>query len=122
VVTTGSVATTVLGTSFGVRRYATDTVVEVAVAQGRVGMRAGAGVESQTVLGTGDIARVSDALGVTVSRGNVMTPHLAWAEGQLFFTGQRLGDVVPDLERWYGVQVVVADSVLLDRPLVTTLG
>lgn len=113
VVNTGGIATRVLGTSFAVRRYATDAALKVIVAQGRVAVGA-------TVLGTGDIATAGSATQISVSRENAVTSQLAWAEGRLTFSGVPLRDVIPELQRWYGITIAVADRALLDRAVHTT--
>lgn len=114
VVQTAGVSTRVLGTSFLVRRYAADTALQVVVAQGKV-------MVGQSVLGAGDIATARGAHDISVSRGNAISEQLAWTEGRLDFTVTPLRDVLPELQRWYGVTVTVADPALLERPVTTTL-
>lgn len=114
-VQTGNVATRVLGTSFAVRRYATDSAVQVIVAQGRVAVEG-------VVLGTGDLATATASDHVNVTRGTDVSNQLAWSEGQLVFERVPLRDVIPELERWYGLTVTVADPQLLDRRIMTTIG
>jgi transmembrane sensor len=109
------VTTHVLGTSFSVRSYATDTAVQVVVAEGRVAV-------GSTVLGTGDVAMKMPGRAIVVSRGTAVTERLAWAEGRLVFSGVLLRDAIPDLERWYGIEIEVTDPILLDRLVTTTLG
>jgi transmembrane sensor len=114
VVKTGNVATRVLGTSFSIRRYESDTIVQVVVAQGRVSV-------GSAILGTGDVALASRADKVTVIHGTNVSPQLAWAEGRLVFADTPFRDVIPELERWYGIAISVSDRSLLNRPVVTTL-
>jgi transmembrane sensor len=109
------VTTHVLGTSFSVRSYATDTAVQVVVAQGRVAV-------GSTVLGTGDVAMMVPGRAIAVSRGTAVTEQLAWTEGRLVFSGVLLRDAIPELERWYGIAIEVTDPILLDRLVTTTLG
>lgn len=110
IVRTGAIMTRVLGTSFAVRRYASDSAVQVIVAQGRVAI-------AETVLNTGDIALVDENRQATVSRANAVTQQLAWIDGRLVFSSVSLRDVIPQLERWYGITVEVTDSALLERPV-----
>lgn len=115
IVQTRGVTTRVLGTSFSVRSYATDTAVKVVVAHGRVAV-------GSTVLGTGDVATKMPGRAIMVSRGTAVAGLLAWAEGRLVFSGVQLRDAIPELERWYGIEIEVADPILLDRLVTTTLG
>lgn len=113
IVRAGSVATHVLGTSFAVRRYATDTAVRVIVAEGRVSV-------GSAVLTTGDVALATDTQ-VAVSRSTAVGEQLGWTNDRLVFSHVLLRDVIPELERWYGITIDVADPVLLDRLVVATL-
>lgn len=115
VIRTGDVTTRVLGTSFTVRHYAADATVKVVVAQGRVAV-------GSAILTSGDVAIANDDRRVAVQRDNRIADHLAWTEGHLVFSNVPLRDVIPDLERWYGIQIDVADPALLQRTVTTTLG
>ena len=69
---------------------------------------------------TRDMLGVVDAAGRTiVTAGIDPSAYLAWTRGELVFRRARLGTVLPDLGRWYGVQVRLADPAL-DTLQVTT--
>lgn len=114
VVRSGDIATRVLGTSFAIRRYPTDSTIHVIVAQGRVAV-------GSAVVGTGDVASGSHTNHIEVARGTDIVSQLAWTEGRLVFFRTPFRDVIPELERWYGIEVTVADPALLSRPVMTTL-
>lgn len=114
IVQTGNVATRVLGTSFAVRRYADEPTARIIVAEGRVAV-------GQTVLTTGDVASALSSTRVTASHGNAVNEQLAWTQGRLVFYKTPLRDVVPELERWYGITLDVSQPALLDRLVSTTL-
>jgi transmembrane sensor len=114
VVLTGQSRTRVLGTAFTVRRYPEDTVVRVVVAQGKVSL-------NSTVLGNGDLGTAVDGAKTIVTHGVNIEPELAWTEGRLVLNGIPFRNAVPELERWFGVTIVVADERLLQEPIITTL-
>lgn len=120
VVRTSGAVTRVLGTEFTVRAYGAGAEVEVAVAGGRV------------YLAPADSAVRADSSGVVLARGQLgtlrggrlsvraiddLTPFVGWTEGQLAFDGTPLGEALARLERWYDVELVVADSALAARRL-----
>ena len=48
--------------------------------------------------------------------GNVdLASALAWTNGRLVFENTRLDEVIAELERWYGIEVQLADSRLAQR-------
>ena len=112
-----------LGTAFVVRAYADRGATEVIVAEGRValwGADTTAASRPALVLAVRDLGRV-DAKGVaTVRRGVDVGRYLAWTRGVLTFDGTPLGDVVLTLERWYDVEIRLADSALATRSLTAT--
>lgn len=111
IVRAGNTSTTVLGTAFCIRKYASDTAVKVIVAQGRVSING-------VVLSTGDIG-TSTSNAMQVTRNGNITSELIWADGTLAFDRQTLRDVIPELERWYGIQII-ADSLLLNKRVILT--
>jgi transmembrane sensor len=108
VVRAGHALTEDLGTTFGVRAYAGDTLVRVVVTEGAVALRAaGTPAALATRLGPGDVARLN-----RVGRAEVRTrgaaTYLAWARGAVAFDNVPLGDVAAELARRYDVSVHVA--------------
>lgn len=113
VVLTRSSATQVLGTRFVVTAFSDDRGARVAVLDGKVAVRPrtarpGSGV----TLTRGDVAHMDAAELMTVTRDADVGQYASWAQGRLVFTHARLSDVIPELERWYNVQIVLADSAL----------
>ncbi|MES2521970.1 MAG: FecR domain-containing protein [Gemmatimonadota bacterium] len=125
-----------IGTAFSVTTDATGSV-SVAVTEGIVAMRSTAtpgakGVELKAgdrgVIhghllpdGTGaDLERPTAPGGdgeVDVTRGSVTVDDMAWTRGDLSYRDAPLSIVQADLRRWYGINLVVTDSVLLRRTL-----
>lgn len=112
------VETRVLGTTFGVRGY--DSGVEVLVESGRVRVRAGESGDGVT-LTPGQMGTVHQDGSVTVRSQVDVSARLDWREGRLFFEQAALRDVARELERWYGIDVVITDSAIASYPLTATL-
>jgi ferric-dicitrate binding protein FerR (iron transport regulator) len=110
-VRTGTVVTRVLGTRFGVRYYAHDPAVQVAVVSGKVlsGGRHGA------PLSAGLVADVTDS--TVVVREGESRPYIAWTDGQLAFYRTPVADVLASLTRWYGYEFRFTDSTLATQNL-----
>lgn len=98
----------VLGTTFLVRHYVTDTVTTVAVRDGKVSVRGVTLVAHQYVQ--------ASRSGMTAVRPT-LPDQFAFAAGALVIAHQRLRDAIPDLDRWYDVDIRVADPALADDRL-----
>lgn len=95
----GSSATRVLGTRFSVRHYASDTAVVVSVQEGRVSTQS-------LVLSANQSATVS-GLGVA-SRRPLQPGEFSYISGILTLDYQPLIQAVPELNRWYDVDIRLA--------------
>ncbi len=100
--------TRVLGTSFNVSEYTLNREVEVVVLTGRVLLRPNQNGEG-TVLVAGVVGRLGQSGVVTTSNANV-SDYTGWLVGRLVFRDKSFAEVVPSLERWYGVNIDVADE------------
>lgn len=120
VVHTADAVTEDLGTEFSVRRYHGERSTRVVVGQGRVALHGttNAGVSTSIAdLSAGDLGSVGgDGLAPVVRRVNARR-YFAWTEGWFVFHNAPLSVVSSDLARWYDMDIVVADSSLLDRHL-----
>jgi transmembrane sensor len=105
----GAVARDV-GTQFGVWAYP-DGPVRVVVSSGRVSLSAATGSEAPMVLLDAGMTGESGPSGVRVVPGVDVSDALAWKDGRLKFTNAKLGDVLPQLERWYDVTIIVPTPV-----------
>ncbi len=105
-----------LGTRFGVRAYATDSVVEVAVAEGKVSLapvsadRSAGRVRAEAVLAGGDLGTVTASGRLSAERGVDVARRLAWTDGRLELRAIPLRDAVVQLGRWYDLDIRLADS------------
>ena len=121
-----------LGTAFVVRAYPDQVATEVVVAEGRVALwRADSGAASRArgarpdtrpalVLLARDLGRLEPSGVATFRRGVDVGRYLAWTRGVLAFDGTPLADVVLTLERWYNVEIRLADSALAMRRVTAT--
>jgi transmembrane sensor len=98
----------VLGTSFVVRRYATDTATLVAVREGKV-MVDGAVVTAAHLVEVGHN-------GVSPVRLSDETPFM-FATGVLTLNGVSLLDAIPELDRWYGADIRLGSPTLATHHL-----
>jgi transmembrane sensor len=109
----GGNAARVLGTEFDVRTGSGDDALTVAVASGRVGVGPD-DREPTAVLETGQMA-ILDAQGVARISPADLDRILAWTRGRIELDEATLADALPELERWYDVQLEVPDSALAAR-------
>ncbi len=100
-----------IGTRFTVKTNGIGGV-SVSVTHGIVAVRELASSTPTAVeLHAGDRGIVS-AGNVAVTRGAVTDDELAWTRGQLNYRDAPLSEVQADLKRWYGINLLVADSAL----------
>jgi transmembrane sensor len=111
-----------LGTEFGVRAYGQENGVQVVVRVGSVAMRRvhDAGPALLT-LGPGDRG-ILDARGQATLTSDVpLDSHLSWTTGRLVFDDAPLGAVIPQLERWYDLDIELSDASLGDERITIVL-
>lgn len=113
-----------IGTEFLVSAYPETPGMRVVVATGMVALyrppTTGAARRPLLTLAHGDVADIVAGGVVTVTHDVDVTSYTAWTRGDLGFDGTRLGDVVSALERWYDVEIRLADSSLAERRLTAT--
>ncbi|MDQ6737698.1 MAG: FecR domain-containing protein [Gemmatimonadota bacterium] len=111
--------TTDLGTEFMVRAYRSDSAVTVAVTTGSVQL-ADTGNARAVTLAAGDVGNVSRMGVASQVAGVSATLGQAWMQGSLSFRNQPLSDVVLELDRWFDVDIRIADSVLARKRVTAT--
>ncbi len=109
----------VLGTVFNVRAYPEESV-EVAVEEGLVSLGADPDTETETVtdsvlLRANQLGRLKGAE-LTVRPGIDLQRYLGWTRNRLVFHEAPFAEVARELERWYDLEVVLAQP---DIPLTT---
>jgi len=103
-----------IGTAFSVKT-GLDGAVSVAVTHGIVSVGNAASV-APVELHAGDRGVLAGGQ-LAVSRGVVTDEDVAWTHGQLAYRDAPLSEVRADLQRWYGVDLQIADSALASRTL-----
>jgi transmembrane sensor len=115
VVQTARAETRDLGTTFGVRDYASDPGAQVVVREGSVAVAATVGEHaSGATLRANDIAMV-DSDGQIRSRHGSVASLLEWGDGTLMFDAAPLTDVVQDMGRWFDLDIRIGTATLGDR-------
>jgi len=115
-----------LGTEFVVSTYPEVSGMRLAVRKGRVAIRpardSGVGAQGHSrgsdtlaILEPGDVARLSGAGALELTHGRDVEGLFAGARGALVFASTPLRDAIPQLERWYAIQVRVSDRAMMAR-------
>jgi ferric-dicitrate binding protein FerR (iron transport regulator) len=116
-----------LGTEFIVSTYPEARGMRVVVASGKVALRqpparsARSAADSAPLLTLipGDLAQLDSAGTATVRRVDP-SAYVAWTQGALAFNGTSLHDALPQLARWYDLDIRLADNALGARRLTAT--
>lgn len=108
----GDVAITARGTVFTVRKYRDESNVIVHVKEGNVDVRYDDNVRNvprgMSVLVAGDGA-------MRVPTPEELQEAINWVDGNVTIAGRTLRYVLPQLKRWYGLDIKVPNAALLDR-------
>lgn len=115
----GETETRVLGTAFNIRAYESEKKVQVAVQEGKVAVtkKANQGIQK------GETVCLRKNQWVTYHQASQLTEQgegdiwemVAWKDKVLVFNDRDLGFIAERLERWYNIDVSLADPTLADR-------
>jgi len=109
----GKTRVDVLGTAFNINAYSDEPVIRTTLVEGSV--RVGTerkGRNSQVTLSPGQQAvSKPDVEGIDVLSDVNTFPVTAWKDGVFVFDGVSLEEAMRQLERWYDVRIVYAQSV-----------
>jgi ferric-dicitrate binding protein FerR (iron transport regulator) len=127
-VRTGGIVTEDIGTAFAIRAYAGDSALRVVVAEGSVAVAPRAmsptiphGVDTtRLVLRAHDLVRVTHDGAMHPEHGVVLDRYLGWTEGRLVFRNTPLRQVIPELARWYDLDIAPVDSAVGARLVTAT--
>lgn len=106
-INTGISTIKVLGTSFNVMAYPIENYVEVVLQEGKVDFLDNQGGKKVSLLPSERLVFRS---------GNINTytidpaKYSAWTEGKMVFNNDPMSEVARRIERWYNVQVILADK------------
>lgn len=120
IVHAGNTKTSVLGTSFNIRAYKNEDDLQVAVADGKVAVSQNGeeqeGDQPKTVLLNENQWITYRSSGQLVEKGEGNISELvAWKDKKMIFTDKPLDQIATRLERWYNIDIVLADSSLGNR-------
>jgi len=105
--------TTVTGTVLTVRNFPAESSVVVALKEGTAIVKVG---DSTRTVGAGQAVFVKNS-----RMRDPTTPELqeatSWNDKTLTIANRTLRDALPQLRRWYGIDIKVLDLPLLDRPV-----
>ena len=108
----GDVAIIARGTNFTVRRYRDEDNVVVNVKEGTVEVRFGETIRS---VPTGMSLLVAKDGAMSVPSAEQLQEAVTWVDGNVTISGRSLRYVLPQMKRWYGLDIKVPDTKLLDR-------
>lgn len=117
----GSSRIEVLGTSFNVKAYQEEPGIEVALIEGKLRLTPAVskGKKQEVILSPGDRAVFENDNGISVIH-EPLEKYAAWRFGRLVFDETPMKDVARDLERWFGVKVILTDPKLSAYRFTTT--
>lgn len=100
----------VLGTSFNVRSYAGEDIVETTLVTGKVALQYSADSSRQVTLLPNQHAlfrKNSKTISLEAVNAN---DYAAWRDGWMIFDDKPFGYIKETLERWYNVKIVIEDE------------
>jgi len=109
----GDSKTSVLGTSFNVRAYPTESFVEVAVATGTVQFEANNQQEKETVLTKNQYATYSKVTTEISTEARQQENAINWKHQELYLEGNTIGEVIDPLKRYFNIKIEVTNPTLL---------
>ncbi len=95
----------VLGTSFNVRTYLEEAMINVAVSTGKVSFTSPDDKEAIILSPNQMITYQSGQQGIVVEKVDALDVF-GWKDKILYFKNSELKDIIRELERWYGVRIV----------------
>lgn len=103
IIETGNVQIQVLGTSFNLRAYADEKIVQTTLVEGKVCMSTD---KSQMVLTPNEQGCVDRENRNMIKKVVDARVYTSWKEGRFVFERQALAEIMQTLARWYDVNIV----------------
>jgi transmembrane sensor len=121
VVSTGIVNVRVLGTKFNYKAFENENNIEVVLAEGKVSLNTeGEKRENEVIMKPGDRAVFDKTSNLTKVTNEKIEKYIAWHDGKLVFDETLMPEVATQIGRWFGVDVVIADSKINNYRITTT--
>jgi ferric-dicitrate binding protein FerR (iron transport regulator) len=109
----GNTAIIARGTQFTVRKYSMDdSLTIVSVKEGSVDIKWGEAIRS---LQPGQTYLVTETGEMRVPPAEDISEATGWVDGNVTISGRPLRYVIPQMRRWYGLDIKVPDEKLLER-------
>ncbi|WP_346318311.1 FecR domain-containing protein [Chitinophaga sp. YIM B06452] len=118
IIHTGKVSTTVLGTAFNIRAYPGRKSVVVSVSKGKVSVNYGEGAPA--MLTNGQQLKVDVTRPAQSVKKLLVADAAPWKQGNLQYDGERLADIMADLERVYDVKITIMQENLRELTVSTS--
>jgi len=121
IVNTGSINVKVLGTRFNYKAFKDENKIEIVLAEGKVSLTTdGEKRENEVIMKPGDRAVFDKASNLTKVTNEKIEKYIAWHDGKLVFDETLMPEVATQIGRWFGVDVVIADSKINSYRITTT--
>lgn len=109
----------VLGTEFNLKAYADENEVSTTLVEGSVKISS---AKQKTVIKPGQkLVYSSETEKMALYELTDLSPETEWKDGRLVFRNESLGDLELKLERWFDVDIVLADEAVKTRKYTGTL-
>lgn len=104
----GSIQTKVLGTEFNVRNFRGENI-NITLVKGSVSVSPSSGYHSRVILKPGQQASFDATTFSSMVKDVDVEVYTSWREGQFYFDGQTLREVMIEIGRWYNMNVTFED-------------
>ncbi|MEI6143122.1 MAG: FecR domain-containing protein [Mariniphaga sp.] len=120
-VKSGNVEVSVLGTRFNFKAYDHENTIDVVLEEGKVNFQTDNDKTVQELMmKPGERAEYDRTTGTTKITSVKIDKYTAWHSGRLVFDDTPLPEVAAQLDRWYGIEVVLKDSEIQNYKITTT--
>ena len=121
VVKSGNVAVKVLGTKFDFKAFDKESIISVILAEGKVSLNLDGGkTDESLIMKPGDMIVFDKVTNKSVLTNGSIDKYIEWHNGKLVFDETPMPEVVVELGRWFGVEILVDDPQVMNYKLTTT--
>ena len=121
VVKSGNILVSVLGTRFNFKAYDQENTIDVVLEEGKVRLSTDNDKTVQDVMmKPGERAIYDKTAKTTKITSGKIDKYIAWHSGRLVFDDTPLPEVAAELDRWYGIEVVLVGPQIENYKITTT--
>ena len=110
IVKTGELTTTALGTEFNISSFPDENTIAVSLTEGKVQIDYKDNPENRLILLPGEQVVLDKTSGSLLMRTFDPEEITAWKHNKILFKNAGLQEIVKTLERWYGVEIKIANG------------